>query len=86
MDDEFQYKGVDASFYLNKEVTLWILENNEPKWREGILVGIDDSFYWLKFIRGPNQDKPVGFNKSTVIKIDPGLFSCKKYQKGGQNI
>jgi len=78
MDDENSKHGLDASFYLNKEVTLWIIENNEMKWREGILVGIDDSHYWLEFIRGPNKNRPVGFNKSIVAKIDPGLFSKKR--------
>jgi len=81
MENNNNKSGIDASFYLNKEVTLFIEDHGRIIPREGILRGYDDINYYLEFVRGPKKE-PIGYKKLTVIRIEPGLLMDKNQNRG----
>ena len=62
---------IDLSFYLDKEVALFVQDRNNVQRKDGVLRGYDDVNYYLEMTHGPRKGNVIGFLRTIVIRIEP---------------
>lgn len=71
MENQARENIIDASFYLQKKIILFIEDGGKILPRKGILKGFDDINYYLEFIEGPKKGIIIGYKKLSVRRIEP---------------
>lgn len=74
-------EGISATFYLNKEIQLFINDKDRVHRRDGILRGVDNTHYHIEMTFGPKKGVIISFLRSDVKRIEHQSNSGEHYDK-----
>ena len=73
-------QGITASFYLNKDIQLFVDDKDRVQKRDGILRGFDHTHYHVEITFGPKKGVIVSYLRSDVKRIE-----LATQKNGGEN-
>lgn len=75
INKEEERKGIDASFFLDKQVILFVYDKDRIQRRDGILRGFDHTHYYIEMTFGSQKGEVLSFLRTDVKRICPGNFN-----------
>ena len=62
-------KGIDASFFMEKQVILFVNDRDRIQRRDGILKGFDHTHYYIEMTFGAQKGQITSFLRTDVKRI-----------------
>jgi len=74
-------KGIDASFFMEKPVILFVNDKDRIQRRDGILRGFDHTHYYIEITFGSQKGLITGFLRTDVKRVQ--LVNATRSNGGG---